>query len=104
MRSVRPYPFRTLRFIADRRLIPATWCLRARPRAFVIPDEDVQVWQRHLEKCGVAIEAEVAWPEGGRSLYVRDPAGNSVELAPPTIWKGLGIPLVEATRSVSAKK
>jgi hypothetical protein len=29
----------------------------------------------------VAFEWEVAWPGGDRSLYVRDPAGNSVELA-----------------------
>ena len=35
---------------------------------------------------GVAIEAEVEWPSGGRSLYFRDPAGNVVELAPPTLW------------------
>jgi catechol 2,3-dioxygenase-like lactoylglutathione lyase family enzyme len=26
------------------------------------------------------------WPAGGRSLYIRDPAGNLVELAPPTLW------------------
>jgi aminoglycoside/choline kinase family phosphotransferase len=35
---------------------------------------------------GVAVEAEIAWPRGGSSLYVRDPAGNSVELAPARIW------------------
>ena len=31
---------------------------------------------------------EVPWPEGGRSIYFRDPAGNSLELAPPTLWGG----------------
>ena len=35
---------------------------------------------------GCAIEHEQAWPRGGRSFYVRDPAGNSVELATPRIW------------------
>jgi hypothetical protein len=28
----------------------------------------------------------VRWPRGGRSLYVRDPGGNSIELASPRIW------------------
>ena len=35
---------------------------------------------------GVRIEAEVAWPGGGRSIYVRDPSGNSVELATAAVW------------------
>ena len=26
------------------------------------------------------------WPRGGRSLYFRDPAGNSVELVTPGLW------------------
>jgi predicted enzyme related to lactoylglutathione lyase len=37
----------------------------------------------------VAIEKIVDWPGGGRSLYFRDPAGNSLELATPRIW-GIG--------------
>ena len=32
------------------------------------------------------IEKEVEWPKGGRSLYFRDPAGNSVELVTPGVW------------------
>ncbi len=43
-------------------------------------------WEGRLRAAGVAIEAEVAWPNGGRSIYVRDPAGNSVEFAEPRIW------------------
>ncbi len=27
-----------------------------------------------------------AWPNGARSVYVRDPAGNSVEFAEPRLW------------------
>ena len=46
-------------------------------------------WRERLERAGVAIEAEIAWPRGGTSLYVRDPAGNSVELAPAMIWPAL---------------
>ena len=35
---------------------------------------------------GVAVEHEQTWPRGGRSFYVRDPAGNSIEFATPRIW------------------
>ena len=56
--------------------------------AFAMPDEELDSWRAHLAALEVPIEMEVAWPEGGRSIYVRDPAGNSVELAPPTLWGG----------------
>ena len=55
--------------------------------AFVIEDAEIDSWRAHLTAAGVAIESEVEWPSGGRSLYFRDPAGNSVELAPPTLWR-----------------
>ena len=54
--------------------------------ALAMADDDLPAWRSHLEASGVEIESEVTWPRGGRSLYVRDPAGNSVELASPTIW------------------
>jgi catechol 2,3-dioxygenase-like lactoylglutathione lyase family enzyme len=59
--------------------------------AFLASAESLPRWREQLARHGVAIESEVDWPEGGRSIYVRDPAGNSVELAPPTIWGGLGM-------------
>lgn len=43
-------------------------------------------WRVRLQAAGVAIEAEFDWPNGARSLYVRDPAGNSVEFAEPRLW------------------
>ena len=43
-------------------------------------------WKQHLLAHQVAIESEITWPQGGRSLYFRDPAGNSLELAEPRIW------------------
>ena len=56
--------------------------------AFAMPVADLESWREHLRAHGVAIEREVDWDEGGRSIYFRDPAGNCVELAPPTIWGG----------------
>ena len=54
--------------------------------AFAATSAELDGWRRRLQERGVAIEREVEWPRGGRSLYLRDPAGNSVELATPDIW------------------
>ena len=53
---------------------------------FRVPEADLAPWRTHLTRAGIAIEAEIQWPRGGTSLYLRDPAGNSVELAPSRIW------------------
>jgi catechol 2,3-dioxygenase-like lactoylglutathione lyase family enzyme len=53
---------------------------------FRVPEGELPGWRERLEAGGVEIEAEIRWPRGGASLYVRDPAGNSVELAPGRIW------------------
>lgn len=47
---------------------------------------EIAMWRRHLELSGIAIEADFEWPRGGRSIYFRDPAGNSIEIAEPRIW------------------
>ena len=54
--------------------------------AFRVEDEKVEDWKAHLRAQGVEIEKELSWPGGGRSLYFRDPAGNSVELATARLW------------------
>jgi catechol 2,3-dioxygenase-like lactoylglutathione lyase family enzyme len=56
--------------------------------AFAAKPEDLDAWREQLRQAGVPIEHEVDWDEGGHSIYFRDPAGNVVELAPPTIWRG----------------
>ena len=43
-------------------------------------------WRDRLEAAGVPIESDFRWPGGARSIYVRDPAGNSVEFAEPALW------------------
>src|SRR5450432_3012247 len=54
--------------------------------AFATDESELDFWRQHLREHSVAIEAEVEWSDGTRSLYFRDPAGNVVELAPPTLW------------------
>lgn len=53
---------------------------------FRVAEATLADWRLRLATHGIPIEAEIDWPRGGRSLYVRDPAGNSVELAPGRIW------------------
>lgn len=54
--------------------------------AFRVDPARLADWRDKLLAGGVEIEAEVTWPSGGRSIYVRDPAGNSVELATGDVW------------------
>lgn len=54
--------------------------------AFAVHEGEIPRWRERLRELGVEIEREVSWPRGGASLYLRDPAGNSVELTTPGIW------------------
>jgi catechol-2,3-dioxygenase len=54
--------------------------------AFAVPTSKLGQWKSYLKDKGVEIEKDVNWPNGGRSLYFRDPAGNCLELASPRIW------------------
>jgi catechol 2,3-dioxygenase-like lactoylglutathione lyase family enzyme len=54
--------------------------------AFGVRAEDLEDWKARLQRCGVAIEQEVVWPKGPKSVYFRDPSGNLVELITPGLW------------------
>ena len=54
--------------------------------AFAVPMSEMEGWERKLIENGVEIEKDMWWPNGGRSLYFRDPAGNCLELASPLVW------------------
>ena len=58
---------------------PGHVCFRATP-------DEIALWRRRLADAGIAIESDFEWPQGGHSIYFRDPAGNSVEFAEPRIW------------------
>ncbi|MBB3916502.1 catechol 2,3-dioxygenase-like lactoylglutathione lyase family enzyme [Rhizobium fabae] len=53
---------------------------------FRVSGRNIDAIVARLTAAGVAIESEVRWPNGGRSIYFRDPAGNSLECAEPKIW------------------
>jgi catechol 2,3-dioxygenase-like lactoylglutathione lyase family enzyme len=54
--------------------------------AFSIAADSLAGWRAWLAAHDVDIEAAVAWPRGGRSVYFRDPDGHLVELATPGLW------------------
>jgi len=54
--------------------------------AFAIPDDQLDAWRRQLAEAGVAIESTVHPPQGGTSIYFRDPDGHLIELATPGLW------------------
>ena len=53
---------------------------------FRATSDEMDQWITRLESHGVAIEADFVWPAGGRSIYFRDPSGNSLEFGEPKIW------------------
>lgn len=53
---------------------------------FAVEEPALGLWRARLAAAGVEIEADFRWPGGARSIYVRDPAGNSVEMAEPRLW------------------
>lgn len=59
---------------------PGHFCIAVEPG-------QIDAWRTYLQAAGVEIEQDFIWPQGGRSIYFRDPAGNSIEMADPQIWK-----------------
>lgn len=53
---------------------------------FAATPAEIEAWKARLVARGVSVEADFFWPAGGRSIYFRDPAGNSLEFAEPRIW------------------
>ena len=54
--------------------------------AIGVAADQLEAWERWLAGRGVEVESRVSWPRGGRSLYLRDPGGHSVELVTPGTW------------------
>ncbi|TPI34759.1 glyoxalase/bleomycin resistance/extradiol dioxygenase family protein [Mesorhizobium sp. B3-1-6] len=53
---------------------------------FAATADEIAAWRRHLAARNIAIESDFEWPQGGHSIYIRDPSGNSIEFAEPRIW------------------
>ena len=54
--------------------------------AFRIDRASLAAWIAYLEDQEIVIESRVKWPQGGESVYFRDPFDNVVELATSGLW------------------
>lgn len=54
--------------------------------AFAVDPSELPAWREWLAEHQVDIEKDTPGEDGGYSLYFRDPAGNSLELATAELW------------------
>ena len=53
---------------------------------FGVPAASMSAWRERLEQKGIPSESSLTWPEGGISIYFRDPDGHLLELLTPGVW------------------
>jgi catechol-2,3-dioxygenase len=70
--------------------VPSHGATGAQHVAFAVKAAELEAWQERLIERGVEIERKIDWPNGAKSVYFRDPAGNSVELVTDNIWNRPG--------------
>lgn len=66
--------------------VPVHGAVGAGHVCFAASASEIDAWCSFFDEQNIEVEADFCWPGGGRSIYVRDPAGNSVEFAEPRIW------------------
>ena len=66
--------------------IPSHGATGAGHLCFAVDGASLDGWRQRLEAAEVKIEADFCWDNGARSIYFRDPGGNSIELAEPRLW------------------
>lgn len=72
---------------APGRFVPAHGTKGQGHVAFAVSPAELEGLRTDLAAAGVEVEREITWPLGGNSLYIRDPAGNSVELIEGEAWE-----------------
>ncbi len=66
--------------------VPSHGASGAGHACFRVPRSRLDAMAEQLRAAGISIESDVIWPTGARSIYFRDPAGNSLECAEPGLW------------------
>jgi catechol 2,3-dioxygenase-like lactoylglutathione lyase family enzyme len=70
----------------DEKPIPLHGANGATHIAFSADKHLLNEWKMRLKNHGVEIESKVKWPGGLKSIYFRDPAGNSLEIIENGMW------------------
>ena len=55
--------------------------------AFEVPNEEYQLWKKHLKSKDIPIEQEVEWRNKCLSFYFRDPDEHCVEIVMEGLWE-----------------
>ena len=77
--TARPVPAGALPVPSHGATGPGHVCFRVR-------GEQIDGIVERLQASNVPVESDFLWPNGARSIYFRDPAGNSLECAEPRLW------------------
>ena len=77
--TARPVPAGALPVPSHGATGPGHACFRVRG------EQMARILER-LQAARVPLESDFCWPNGARSIYFRDPAGNSLECAEPRLW------------------
>jgi catechol 2,3-dioxygenase-like lactoylglutathione lyase family enzyme len=68
------------------RMVPSHGALGPSHVAFSVDPGTIEDWKERISRYGLTVERELSWDPGGRSIYFRDPAGNSIELIDGEAW------------------
>jgi catechol-2,3-dioxygenase len=66
--------------------VPSHGAIGAGHVAFSCAADELESWKPYLISNGIPIEREIEWGDRARSIYFRDPAGNSIEIKAGEIW------------------
>ncbi len=78
--------FKASQTIIPDRQVPAHGAVGICHAAFAASDQEVEDWKAKLPSAGVPIIKEIDWPNGAKSIYFCDPAGNVLEFVTPRLW------------------
>lgn len=72
-------------------VIPPSDAMGQQHVAFGVRADQLGEWRATLQHHGIGIESAVEWPEGGQSLYFRDPDHHCIEVK-TSDWNGEPLP------------
>ena len=67
-------------------IVPPHGTIGAGHLAFSATEDEIEVWRTKLKAKSIEIIDEILWKNGAHSIYFKDPAGNILEFATPSLW------------------
>lgn len=67
-------------------IVPPHGTVGAGHLAFSATEQEIETWRTKLAKHEIEIIEDIRWKNGAHSIYFKDPAGNILEFATPSLW------------------